>query len=436
MEFKDFCQEVKEKLRNTLSDDYGIIIRKVRKNNGVFLTALSITRKDINIAPNVYIDIFYEEYKKGRLTLDDITDNIYAMAMGRLGEALGLERIPRNIDDFNQIKNDIVIKVINYEWNKKALKDIPHIKWNDLAITYCYRLKINNNYDELGLKLDGNIQIDNRLLEIWNISKEELHSVAMDNTRKFYMPEITVITKVLEAFLTDNFDAMNPPEYDKDAVENMFVFTNKEKFLGASSFLFPELIQKANEEMWDCEIVYIIPSSINELILMPYMSNSKPDMADVLRGMIKDVNDSEFLERIEILSYSLYKWERDTNEITIAQEEKEMEIIYSRNQEELLHKKNLPSAVENRIWKNVDILNECYGSERRIMEGDGGFVVLVENEVETEVIDRAFNISSQPSEYTEEIFTDTENFIERMFLLSSDYAVVVFCRKELAEERR
>lgn len=113
-----------------------------------------------------------------------------------------------------------------------------------------------------------------------------------------------------------------------------------------------------------------------------------------------------------------------------------MEIIYSRNQKELLHKKNLPSAVENRIWKNVDILNESYGSERRIMEGDGGFVVLVENEVENEVIDRAFNISSQPAEYAEEILTDTGDFIERMFLLSSDYAVVVFCQKELAKEWR
>lgn len=318
MEFKEFCQVIKEQLRNTLSDDYGIIIRKVRKNNSVFLTALSIARKDINIALNVYVDTIYEEYKKGRLTLDETTANISSMAMDRLNEAMGLEGIPSNIEDFNQIKNDIVIKLINYEWNKNALKDIPHIKWNDLAITYCYRLRINNNYDELGLKLDGNIQIDNRLLGIWNINKEELHSVALDNTRKFYMPEITAMTEIVKDFFTYDFDAMNPPEYDEDAVESMFVFSNKEKFFGASSFLFPELIQKANEEMWNCEVVYIIPSSVNELILMPYMANSKPDMADVLRGMIKDVNDSEYIERIEILSYSLYKWERDTNEITIA----------------------------------------------------------------------------------------------------------------------
>lgn len=113
-----------------------------------------------------------------------------------------------------------------------------------------------------------------------------------------------------------------------------------------------------------------------------------------------------------------------------------MEIIYSRNQSEALKKKNLPQAVLERIWATVDTLNATYGSDRQIMEGDGGFAVLVESELEKDVIDRAFNISSLPAEYTDDILTDSEKYIEKMFLLSSDYAVVVFCERQLAEEWR
>lgn len=88
-----------------------------------------------------------------------------------------------------------------------------------------------------------------------------------------------------------------------------------------------------------------------------------------------------------------------------------MEIIYSRNQQDYLAKKQLPADVEKRVWKCVDVLNDSYGSDRKILEGDGGFVVLVEDEVEKDFLDRAFGVSSHPAEYTDDILTDSGNYI-------------------------
>lgn len=246
--------------------------------------------------------------------MDEVVDTVCNLATEKTEEAKVIRETVRKLESFDNVKDDIVIKVVNYDMNKEQLKNYPYIKWNDLAITYHYRMKANNNYGNLDLGVGGNMNISNVLLEMWNISKEELHSIAFENTKRLCFPRIIPLSSIMLEMISDLFTETKSKEIKEDVEnESMYVFNNGDRLFGASSFLFPDLIKEKNEKDWHCETVYILPSSVHELILVPDR-NDYP--VERLREIVKEVNGE--IEPIEILSDSIYKWERKTNEISIV----------------------------------------------------------------------------------------------------------------------
>lgn len=109
----------------------------------------------------------------------------------------------------------------------------------------------------------------------------------------------------------------NPEKFDSellDRLENsipMYVVSNKSRTEGASCMLYPKLIEDFAEALG--ENIYIIPSSINELILLPAIN----DNAGIyFKNSIKEANDANKKPE-EILSYSLYYYDREMNRIMI-----------------------------------------------------------------------------------------------------------------------
>lgn len=311
MDFEKFCEEIKQRLTDTIPNDYGIIIRKVSKNNGVSYRGISIHAKDRgSIAPTFYLDGLYEDYVNEIFTIDEICEKVYSLSIGKLNEIDNSQDNFQKVINFENVKGDIILKLVNYELNKDYLKNVPHTRWNDLAIIYNCQMKINNNQGNV--IVDGGMNIDNRLMNIWNISKEELHSVALENIKRNYYPMIIPMSKMLLYILEDTFDAMNPPVVPEEK-DKFFVTTNKEKLYGANALLLPDVIQES-EELSDRDVIYIIPSSIHEIILVPA---DEDFTQEELLEMIQSVNDTD-LDKTDVLSYSLYKWERNSNEITVV----------------------------------------------------------------------------------------------------------------------
>lgn len=130
--------------------------------------------------------------------------------------------------------------------------------------------------------------------------------------RGFYKHLLTECVERLNFELEDTFDSMNPPVVPEEK-DNLFVVANKERLYGANALLLPEVI-KEYEELSDRDVIYIIPSSIHEIILVPA---DEDFTQEELLEMIQNVNDTD-LNKTNVLSYSLYKWERNSNEITVV----------------------------------------------------------------------------------------------------------------------
>ena len=46
--------------------DCCVMVHKVTKNNNLVLTGISIRSKEVNLAPTIYMDGYYNDYKNGR----------------------------------------------------------------------------------------------------------------------------------------------------------------------------------------------------------------------------------------------------------------------------------------------------------------------------------------------------------------------------------
>ena len=108
-----------------------------------------------------------------------------------------------------------------------------------------------------------------------------------------------------------------------------------------------------------------------------------------------------------------------------------MKKIYKENQ--LLEVNNIPSEVIEGIKATIDVLNENYGANRDIESDLGGYIVVAENIVDIEIL-KQDKLQGLIPEYTDVIeCSEGVNWTYSLFLLSSDYAIVVVCTEELSK---
>ena len=108
-----------------------------------------------------------------------------------------------------------------------------------------------------------------------------------------------------------------------------------------------------------------------------------------------------------------------------------MKKVYKESQLNELN--NIPVEVIESIKVTIDILNENYGENRDIEADLGGYAVIAENIVDIEIL-KQDKLQGLIPEYTDVIeCSEGVNWTYSLFLLSSDYAIVVVCTEELSK---
>ena len=108
-----------------------------------------------------------------------------------------------------------------------------------------------------------------------------------------------------------------------------------------------------------------------------------------------------------------------------------MKKVYKESQLNELN--NIPVEVIESIKVTIDILNENYGFNRAIESDLGGYVVIAENIVDIEIL-KQDKLQGLIPEYTDIIeSSEGVNWTSSLFLLSSDYAIVVVTTEELSK---
>ena len=108
-----------------------------------------------------------------------------------------------------------------------------------------------------------------------------------------------------------------------------------------------------------------------------------------------------------------------------------MKKIY--NEIQLVELRNLSVEIIRNISETIIIINESYGADRDIESDLGGYVVIAENIVDIEVL-KQDKLQGLIPEYTDVIkCSEGVNWTSSLFLLSSDYSIVVVTTEELSK---
>ncbi|WP_075857529.1 hypothetical protein [Clostridium perfringens] len=103
------------------------------------------------------------------------------------------------------------------------------------------------------------------------------------------------------------------------------------------------------------------------------------------------------------------------------------------NESQLVELKDYSIEVIKSISETIEILNENYGENRNVDEDLGGYVLVVESLEDVKELKNGILKEILP-EYTDEIIcSEGVNYTSSLFLLSSDFSVVVIADEELSK---
>jgi uncharacterized protein YdhG (YjbR/CyaY superfamily) len=91
----------------------------------------------------------------------------------------------------------------------------------------------------------------------------------------------------------------------------MYILSNSNGINGASALLYPEVIENFSNTIKSN--VYILPSSIHEVILVPFQEEI--DKSQLIQ-MVNEVNETQVAKE-EVLSSSVYYYDRLRKELTV-----------------------------------------------------------------------------------------------------------------------
>ena len=295
MNIYEFSQKVCRAVGEELGAKYSVELKEVRKNNGVLLHGLLISSGEGNVVPTIYLEHFFRVYEEGMA---------FGEIIRRLLEVYGQDVPARSVDmeffrSYGKVRDRICYRLIGRAGNEELLKDIPFVEFLDLAICFFYAYK----GESLG---EGSIMIHNSHMEMWKCGVSDLMEQAQQNTPILFPWQCCTMEEVLRE-VTDK----NLQEELMAKEVPMRVLSNRQRMNGAVCLIYQGVVEQlAEEHQAD---LYILPSSIHEVILLPDSGKEKPGD---LKSMIVQVNRTQVAPE-EVLSDSLYRYDRRKKSVEI-----------------------------------------------------------------------------------------------------------------------
>jgi hypothetical protein len=200
-------------------------------------------------------------------------------------------------NDFEKVQDRIAYKLINAATNEELLKEIPHIKYLDLAICFYYFC------DETLFKTGAILLYDSHL-EMWKTTVSQIYELAKRNTPMILPASFDSIQSSIAK--ASNVEIVMPRMKNP-----LSVVTNEKIYLGAAAILYPNFLEQLYEHYG--KDYFVIPSSIHEVLTIAVGLPS----SEAIHQIVLDANETQ-VSRDEFLSNSLYRYRHETKCLEIV----------------------------------------------------------------------------------------------------------------------
>lgn len=288
---RDFIEELIG--RATIPEGYEVSVGEVVKETGNKL-GITVRKEGANIAPTFYVDNLYEDWRRGRNTINeaftrfaDILDDMVALATQN--------SIPENVISDITNWDNVAPRVRLCAASKNATSEfkagIPFIPIADLAIYF--RVTLDDDTENV-----KSFVVNQRHLSAWGKTITDLLEQGKKNALNDYK-------------LFNMADIPEVPQFP--GMPTMLVLTNRAKVRGAGLIACDKVLDKICNNYHTAKLL-IIPSSIHELIVLPQYE----ELGDAQRfvDLIRMVNSTE-VDVEEQLSDVPYIYDFSSKEVTV-----------------------------------------------------------------------------------------------------------------------
>lgn len=303
MTFCEFVEILREEVGKLCGDGARVMIQEVTGNNGTVHTVINMAKEGEKVSPVIHLEAYYQRYEEGDMSIEEAVREIYDIFMTDRFPAC----VETALEDFERIKDKLIYCLVDYGRNQEELKDMPCIRYCDLAVIFC--LMVGN--DENGY---ATAKVHHEHMKMWNVDVDTLYELAKSNTPRLFPAEIKSMDQVIKSIMEweSQEKGIEGDLFDVSMSEPMYILTNQDGFKGAAAVLYEGVLKEfAKQE--GCDLL-ILPSSIHEMILVPYKKSM--DVAE-LGEMVRNINRTT-LPAEEILSDSVYLYSRETDQVTMA----------------------------------------------------------------------------------------------------------------------
>ncbi len=290
---KDFSAKLIKEIKKLISKDQRVELSTIMKNNGITEEAVSIVEKNKNVSPTIYLNEFYEWYKEGTELEFLAAEIVRRNNEYKLEESLDIGFFV----NYEKAKGRIVFKLVNHKLNQKLLEKIPYVKYMDLVMVFYYLIHDENAGN-------ATILIHNSHLDMWKVSIKDVYKQACANTPVLLPAAITGMREIIQQMMGEGSKI---PEFVDDIP--MYVMTNSMKMNGAATMAYPNVVRNFANAIG--KNVYIIPSSVHEVILIPETGTE----GNCLNDMVREVNETQ-VDPKEVLADHVYYYDREENKVS------------------------------------------------------------------------------------------------------------------------
>ena len=248
----------------------------------------------LDAVPVYYVNDIYGDYRNGR-SIDSI---LREMDRSRVQER-SFFSMPDLADPAG--RKNLVIEAVYGPGSRALLEECPNQACpGDISLIVRYRIGDT-----------GSFIVKNEMLPLFRLTSDELIREAMKNTAKRDY-QTAPLAQVLAEM--SGMDADEVGFY-----EGPWVLKSRDGMYAGAAIACPEILGRAADVMGADE-VYILPSSIHELLLVPVTDGLRPDE---LRDLVRNVNEMEVAKE-EWLSREVFFFDSHSMKLSVCAPELDM----------------------------------------------------------------------------------------------------------------
>ena len=248
----------------------------------------------------LYVQDLFREYQNGwsmEAIVREIVERLDAIARSECFQR------SRNLEDYDKIKEDLFIRLLNIEKNQVELEDCIYRTIGDIALVLYARMgELNGS--------SASIKIKRHMLEKWEQEPKQVFEEALLNTYFISPPRIYCWEKLIcnmdyegENFMNLLFDE----PLKKSAIGNCLSTATRTN--GAVAVFLPGVAQRLSD-LLDGGF-YMVFTSIHEVMIHSEKTADPKDLKRVLADTVRDTTPDE-----DFLTYYVYHYNHETGQFT------------------------------------------------------------------------------------------------------------------------